>query len=70
MLWIQREVEKVDAREADRVKELKELYEKKVGDKDLEIARLRDSIHKMTEEGSRQQSEMFKRSEENNSLKS
>ena len=70
MLWIQREVEKVDAREADRVKELKELYEKKVGDKDLEIARLRDSIHKMTEESSRQQSEMFKRSEENNSLKS
>lgn len=46
------------------------MYEKKIGDKDIEIARLRDSIHKMAEESNHRQQELFKRSEENNSLKS
>lgn len=50
MNWHQKEIEVSGQREAERIKELKELWENKANDKDAEIQRLRENKEKVEKE--------------------
>ena len=57
MNWYEREVQASGQREAQRVKELREILENKVQDREEEVKRLRDHIEKIEDNFSKQKEE-------------